>query len=246
MRRGAAAMSRRAARWAGRSRMPCIRRFGPDVPPGLMSGPVNGVEPAADLGLDTDHRALRGSAPAGSSGAGRRGAARESTTRLSVLRAGQGWRVIPCEPGIRARGGGKALTGRPRGRRNRRRRVCGHPNMTKPSVYIETSIVSYLTARPSRDLIVAAQQTMTREWWRDAPERFVLVASELMFTEAGAGDADAAPRSPDGAGDGHRLDTTQDAAALTRRLLELRAFPRRPPRMRRMSALPPRTGSTTC
>ncbi len=42
--------------------------------------------------------------------------------------------------------------------------ICGHPNMTKPSVYIETSIVSYLTARPSRDLVVAAQQTMTREW----------------------------------------------------------------------------------
>ena len=64
--------------------------------------------------------------------------------------------------------------------------------MTKPSVYVETSIVSYLTARPSRDLIVAAQQAMTREWWRDAPERFVLVASELVFTEAGAGDPDAA------------------------------------------------------
>ena len=30
--------------------------------------------------------------------------------------------------------------------------------MTKPSVYVETSIVSYLTARPSRDLIIAAQQ----------------------------------------------------------------------------------------
>ena len=50
--------------------------------------------------------------------------------------------------------------------------------MTKPSVYVETSIVSYLKARPSRDLIVAAQQAMTREWWREAPDRFVLVASE--------------------------------------------------------------------
>lgn len=57
--------------------------------------------------------------------------------------------------------------------------------MARPSVYVETSIVSYLTARPSRDLIVAAQQAMTREWWRDASERFVLVASELVFTEAG-------------------------------------------------------------
>ena len=98
--------------------------------------------------------------------------------------------------------------------------------MAKPSVYVETSIVSYLTARPSRDLIVAAQQTMTREWWRDAAERFVLVASELVFTEAGAGDADAARARLRALEMVTRLDTTGDAAALTRRLLELRAFPR--------------------
>ena len=74
--------------------------------------------------------------------------------------------------------------------------------MTKPSVYVETSIVSYLTARPSRDLIIAAQQTMTRDWWRGASERFVLVASELVFTEAAAGDSGVCPRSPGGAGGG--------------------------------------------
>ena len=85
--------------------------------------------------------------------------------------------------------------------------------MTKPSVYIETSIVSYLTARPSRDLIVAAQQTMTQDWWRDAPGRFVLVASELVFTEAAAGDTSAA-RARLAALEGvARLDTTGDDAA---------------------------------
>ena len=65
-------------------------------------------------------------------------------------------------------------------------------NMTKPSVYVETSVVSYLTARRSRELVLAAQQKITRDWWRDAPQRFVLVASELVFTEAAAGDPDAA------------------------------------------------------
>ena len=99
--------------------------------------------------------------------------------------------------------------------------------MTKPSVYVETSVVSYLTARPSRDLIVAAQQAMTREWWRDAPERFVLVASELVFTEAAAGDADAACARLTALETVTRLDTTaEDAAPLTRRLLEVGAFPR--------------------
>ena len=98
--------------------------------------------------------------------------------------------------------------------------------MTKPSVYVETSIVSYLTARPSRDLIIAAQQAMTREWWRDAPERFVLVASELVLTEASEGDTDAARARLTALEMVTRLDTTKDAAALTRRLLELGAFPR--------------------
>ena len=35
----------------------------------------------------------------------------------------------------------------------------------KPKVYIETSIISYHTAQPSRDLIVAGHQQITQEWW---------------------------------------------------------------------------------
>lgn len=98
--------------------------------------------------------------------------------------------------------------------------------MKKPSVYVETSIVSYLTARLSRDLVIAAQQIMTREWWRDAPERFILVASELVLTEAAAGDADAARARLAALEVTTRLDTTDDDAVLTRTLLELGAFPR--------------------
>ena len=97
--------------------------------------------------------------------------------------------------------------------------------MTKPSVYVETSVVSYLTARPSRDLIIAAMQAMTREWWRTAPERFRLVASELVLAEAAEGDADAARARLTALEMLVRLDTTEDAAALTRRLMELGAFP---------------------
>lgn len=98
--------------------------------------------------------------------------------------------------------------------------------MTKPSVYVEISVVSYLAARPSRDLIIAAQQAMTREWWRDAPKRFVLVVSELVLTEAAQGDADAASARLMALETATRLDTTDEAATLTRRLLELEAFPR--------------------
>jgi len=62
----------------------------------------------------------------------------------------------------------------------------------KPTACIETSVVSYLSARPSRDVVVAACQQVTRDWWRIASDRFDLVASALVVAEAGAGDAQAA------------------------------------------------------
>lgn len=47
----------------------------------------------------------------------------------------------------------------------------------KRTVYVETSVVSYLTSRPSRDLIVAANQAITREWWANVSDRFEIYAS---------------------------------------------------------------------
>ncbi len=64
--------------------------------------------------------------------------------------------------------------------------------MTKPKVYVETSVISYLTSRPSRDIVVAGHQRVTQDWWDSERERFELVVSELVLEEAGAGDADAA------------------------------------------------------
>jgi hypothetical protein len=64
----------------------------------------------------------------------------------------------------------------------------------KRRVYIETTVVSYLTAWPARDLIVAAHQTITREWWERRRADFDLVASEVVVAESAAGDPDAAER----------------------------------------------------
>jgi hypothetical protein len=47
----------------------------------------------------------------------------------------------------------------------------------KQRVYIETTIVSYLTARPSRDLILAAHQEVTRQWWERRRADFELYVS---------------------------------------------------------------------
>jgi hypothetical protein len=59
-------------------------------------------------------------------------------------------------------------------------------------VYIETSVASYLTARPNRDLIVAAHQEITAEWWTTHRPRFDLYVSELVLLEASKGDPTAA------------------------------------------------------
>ena len=44
--------------------------------------------------------------------------------------------------------------------------------MKKPRVYVETSVVSYLTARPARDIVIAGRQQSTQDWWAGTKERF--------------------------------------------------------------------------
>lgn len=60
------------------------------------------------------------------------------------------------------------------------------------SVYIETSVISYLVARPSRDVVIAARQAITETWWRDRRTDFDLYISALVLNEIGRGDTEAA------------------------------------------------------
>jgi predicted nucleic acid-binding protein len=59
-------------------------------------------------------------------------------------------------------------------------------------VYLETSVISYLAARPSRDLITAGHQQTTHEWWATERANFSVYASPLVLREASAGDIAAA------------------------------------------------------
>ena len=59
-------------------------------------------------------------------------------------------------------------------------------------IYLETTVVSYLAARPSRDFRVAAHQQATSEWWTRRRGDFDLFASQLVVEEASAGDKEAA------------------------------------------------------
>lgn len=64
----------------------------------------------------------------------------------------------------------------------------------KKTVYIETSIPSYLTAKPSRDVRAAAWQQITTEWWDVARKDYEIFTSELTIVEASAGNPEAADR----------------------------------------------------
>ncbi|MDE2773181.1 MAG: type II toxin-antitoxin system VapC family toxin [Gemmatimonadota bacterium] len=96
----------------------------------------------------------------------------------------------------------------------------------RPTAYIETSVVSYLTARPSRDVVIAAYQEITREWWRRASDRFDLVASALVVEEARAGDPDAAHVRLETLQAVTLLDATPDAENLANALIVAGAVPR--------------------
>jgi hypothetical protein len=59
----------------------------------------------------------------------------------------------------------------------------------RPTVYVETSFISYLVARRNqRNLLVAANQELTREWWDTQRHRFDLYASAVVLAEAARGD----------------------------------------------------------
>lgn len=57
------------------------------------------------------------------------------------------------------------------------------------TVYIETSILGYLTARPGRDVVVAASIEITREWWDTRRSDFQLYSSQAVVKETSQGDA---------------------------------------------------------
>lgn len=96
----------------------------------------------------------------------------------------------------------------------------------KPKVYIETSVISYLTARPSRDILVAANQQVTHEWWQDRREKFDLYVSQLVEQEASAGDSEAVSKRQQALTNCGFLNITPEAVALASRFIEQNAIPK--------------------
>lgn len=90
---------------------------------------------------------------------------------------------------------------------------------TKPKVYLETTIASYLTAWPSRDLVMAANQETTREWWANRKDAFELFISQTVIKEFSAGDKDAAQRRLEFLKPFPRLDITEEVETLAAKLI---------------------------
>ena len=94
----------------------------------------------------------------------------------------------------------------------------------KQTLYLETTIVSYLTAMPSHDLVVAAHQQVTRDWW-EKRSSFDLYVSQFVLDEAGAGDAEAAERRLAALVDIPVLDLKPEVRVIASEILRLGGMP---------------------
>ena len=97
----------------------------------------------------------------------------------------------------------------------------------KRRVYIETTIPSYLTAWESKDLIIAAHQKITKDWWLNQRPEYELFISAPVLREAAAGDEDAARQRVAALADAEELEVTSEAEALAGFLLARVPLPER-------------------
>ena len=94
----------------------------------------------------------------------------------------------------------------------------------RPKTYLETTIVSYLAAAPSRDVVIAGHQQVTREWWEQR-NRFELFVSQAVVDEAARGDATVAARRTALLNGIPVLELGTEVYEVANRLLLLRAVP---------------------
>jgi len=97
------------------------------------------------------------------------------------------------------------------------------------SVYVETTVVSYYTARPSRDLIIAAHQEATHELWPKLVSEYESYVSVLVREEAAKGDEDQAVLRLRAVEAFPVLDSSEEAKTLASKILDGRAVPRECP-----------------
>lgn len=95
------------------------------------------------------------------------------------------------------------------------------------SVYLETTFVSYLVSRLSRDLLVAAHQQATQDWWTERRQEFECYISQVVLDEARAGDPEEATKRMAKISGLPVLEITEEAESLTTAILSSGAIPAR-------------------
>lgn len=98
-------------------------------------------------------------------------------------------------------------------------------NTIKPKVYIETTVVSYLVARPSHNVTLAARQQATQQLWTEYAENFEFMISDIVLNEASRGDPIAAQQRLEVLADLPVLDVPLEAITLVENLIDAGAIP---------------------
>src|SRR5919201_1652613 len=93
------------------------------------------------------------------------------------------------------------------------------------SVYLETTFISYLVARPSRDLLVAAHQQITQDWWSNRRSEFECSVSQVVIDEASVGDPTEVQKRLAIIGGLPTLAITDEANALTQAIMAAGILP---------------------
>ena len=97
---------------------------------------------------------------------------------------------------------------------------------SKPRVYLETTVISYLVARPNRDVFVASMQQITQQLWENYTDEFTYVVSPIVFAEARQGDANAVHQRLHVLSHLTTLEVLPDAVMLAEKLLDAGAVPK--------------------
>ena len=100
-----------------------------------------------------------------------------------------------------------------------------HYTAERPKVYVETTVVSYLVARPSNNVTVSDRQHATRQLWEEYFDAFEFVTSDIVLEEAERGDPREAERRTAVLEDVRTLPLSLGAAALAHKLIEAGAVP---------------------
>lgn len=100
----------------------------------------------------------------------------------------------------------------------------GKLQVVKRKIYVETSVISYLTARPSKTIIGAAHQQLTLAWW-EKRGHYELMVSEVVLRECGAGDSESAARRLEVVRDLPLLLITEQAIKIAEDLIKQKIVP---------------------